>query len=356
MKIITQKHFNDILDELHYLEQQHVISAEQIQAAKQHYQVKPPLSILSIILTVGAILIGIGVLIAVSTNWMYLAAITKFTILIGATVTSYVLAFSLQTKFKRTSRALYYVAVFIAGASLYFIEGLYTNMVNFTTTALLWALIIAPLAYFLRDVFLSLLFAVAVFIATVNYYDASLFYISSLLPFIAALAWFNMRKLHNNALLLVAVVALTIMWLTTFGDYFNAPAYSVLLVVFGFGLTLFFTRSAQHATLTRWLGTALLSFTGAMLMSDFSWQSFHQTTATTLSIIFTIGFAVLAFSLLRTAHLQAIVLIAVLIITVYTNYTFDLIPKSVFFVVAGLLLIGFGYWFERTRREADSID
>lgn len=356
MKIITQKHFDDMMEELTYLEQQHVISAEQVQAAKQHYQVKPPLSILSIILTVGAILIGIGVLIAVSTNWMYLATITKFTILIGATVTSYVLAFSLQTKFERTSRALYYVAVFIAGASLYFIEGLYTNMVNFTTTALLWALIIAPLAYFLRDVFLTILFAIAVFIATINYYDASLLAIISLLPFIIALLWFNTRKLHHNKLVVVAVVGLSIMWLTTFGDYFNAPAYSVLLVVFGFGLTLFFTRSAQHATLTRWLGTVLLSFTGAMLMSDFSWQSLHQTTATTLSIIFTIGFAVLAFSLLRTAHLQAIVLIAVLIITVYTNYTFDLIPKSVFFVVAGLLLIGFGYWFERTRREVEFID
>lgn len=356
MKTITQKHFDDVIEELRYLEQQQVISSEQVQAAKQHYQVKPPLSILSIILTVGAILIGIGVLIAVSTNWMYFSAITKFSLLIGATLASYVLAFSLQTKFERTSRALYYVAVFIAGASLYFIEGLYTNMVNFMTTALLWALVIAPLAYFLRDVFLTLLFAVAIFIATVNYYDASLIAIISLLPFIAALLWFNLRKLHNNKLLLVATVGLAIMWLTTFGDYFNAPAYSVLLVVFCLGLALFFIRFTQHATLTRWLGTLLLSFTGAMLMSDFSWQSFHQTTATTLSIIFTIGFAVLAFSLLRTAHLQAIVLLAVLIITVYSNYTFDLIPKSVFFVVAGLLLIGFGYWFERTRREVDSHD
>lgn len=350
MKKITASYYRQLQQELHYLVKESVISEEQREEALQKYEIKEGLSTLSIILAIGAILIGLGVLIAVSTNWSHFSLLLKFSILFVATLTSYVVAFALQHHFEKTARAFYYIAAFITGASLYFIASLYTNQIETGMIALLWAVTLIPLVLFLVDLPITLLFAGALFLSSIGYATVFSFGILLIFPLIAFLMWVNEVKLKESKLGFISVVAVLVTWIAALMSSIDVPEIVPISFIFILGIALFFNHFEKYFNLSRWLGTIIISITSLSLMGRFTWQAVSENSASIYSTSFTIAFAIFAFALLKYASLQAIVFIGILISRLYFDYTFDLIPQSLFFVIAGLLMIGFGYWFERTRR------
>lgn len=350
MKKITASYYRQLQEELHYLVKKQVISKEQQEQALEQYEVKEGLSTLSIILAIGAILIGLGVLIAVSTNWSQFSLLLKFSILFISTLASYVVAFALQHHFEKTARAFYYIAAFITGASLYFIASLYMNHIETGTIALMWAITLIPLVLFLVDLPITLLFAASLLWASAGYATIFSFGILLILPLIAFLMWVNEVKLKESKLGFFSVVLVLVVWIAALMSSIDVPGIVPISLIFILGIALFFNHFEKYFNLSRWLGTIIISITSLSLMGRFTWQAVSENSASIYSTSFTIAFAIFAFALLKYAPLQSIVFIGILIARLYFDYTFDLIPQSLFFVIAGLLMIGFGYWFERTRR------
>ena len=71
--------------------------------------------------------------------------------------------------------------------------------------------------------------------------------------------------------------------------------------------------------------------------------------ASPVSILFALAFMALLFVLIRKGSIISLIFVCITIFRYYTD-TFAFLPKSLFFIVGGLLLLGFGYYFERMRK------
>lgn len=70
-----------------------------------------------------------------------------------------------------------------------------------------------------------------------------------------------------------------------------------------------------------------------------------------ISIIFAIAYIVFLFMLTKKGNLISLVFICITIFRYYSDTFYDFMPKSLFFVIGGLILVGFGYYFEKMRKK-----
>ena len=94
-------------------------------------------------------------------------------------------------------------------------------------------------------------------------------------------------------------------------------------------------------------GNILLGVTGVILTIPELWIVVVSAQSTRLiSLLFALAFVTLLFVLIRKGSLISLLFVCVTIFRYYTD-TFAFLPKSLFFIVGGLLLLGFGFYFER---------
>jgi uncharacterized membrane protein len=75
----------------------------------------------------------------------------------------------------------------------------------------------------------------------------------------------------------------------------------------------------------------------------------------TASIVFSVLFVLLLLAYVRTGSLMALVFVCATILRFYFDTFFDFMPKSFFFIIGGLILLGFGFYFERLRNRKGGI-
>ena len=103
---------------------------------------------------VGAILIGLGVILFVASNWSDMTPVVKVALLIIGMLTTgwvgYYLSYE-RKDYKITGLALLFVNVLIFGASIFLVAQIYNLPLTFWWGALLWFLGAAFLAYVLQS-------------------------------------------------------------------------------------------------------------------------------------------------------------------------------------------------------------
>lgn len=67
------------------------------------------------------------------------------------------------------------------------------------------------------------------------------------------------------------------------------------------------------------------------------------------SIVFSVAFVILLLTYVRQGSLAALIFVCATILRFYFDTFFDFLPKSFFFIVGGLILLGFGFYFEKMR-------
>ncbi len=85
-KEITKKQFEFLEHEFNYLEKEGVISRQEKVRMLDSYDVKGNLSFITILLSIGALLLGLGVLTFVASNWIYLSKAVKFLLIIACLI------------------------------------------------------------------------------------------------------------------------------------------------------------------------------------------------------------------------------------------------------------------------------
>lgn len=158
--------------------------------------------ILSII---GGILIGLGILSFVASNWSELTKGTKFLTLLTTLILFYLSAFVLEKKKPSLSRAFYYVGAFAYGGEIFYIGQMFHLGGNIEDAFLMWGIGILPLALYLNDKILkgvSLFFVYAFIEMKFLFADGLLEYV--LIFIIPLLFVFGYYILRNNPYLQIA--------------------------------------------------------------------------------------------------------------------------------------------------------
>jgi uncharacterized membrane protein len=159
-RMVSFSQYEFLKREFNYLEEtghlqphdcEKILELYQIQSFE--YEKKEPikLNFVQILLIIGAVLIGLGVLSFVASNWSGLSDFEKFGLLLTGLIASYVGAWFLELKAPKLSQALYYIGVFSFGAEVIYVGQLFHLGGNIGNAFLVWAIGVLPLAYYLKD-------------------------------------------------------------------------------------------------------------------------------------------------------------------------------------------------------------
>jgi len=130
-------------------------------------------------------------------------------------------------------------------------------------------------------------------------------------------------------------------------DYFG-------IIYFAVGLLMVYIPVKTNRFIVKLQGNLVFGLAGICLTFDDAWKfldTYNFSLAGIASIIFAILFVIYLLYLVKQENLIALAFICITIFRYYVDTLYDFMPKSLFFLSSGLILIGFGYFIERKRRQ-----
>ncbi|MCL4419119.1 DUF2157 domain-containing protein, partial [Patescibacteria group bacterium] len=99
-------------------------------------------------------------------------------------------------------------------------------------------------------------------------------------------------------------------------------------------------------------GTILMGVSGLILTLPYLWNFIK---VTNINIGFAVFYLLLLLLLIRGGNLVALAFFCLTIFRFYVDTFYDFMPKSAFFLLGGIMLLGFGWYFENRRRKQGGI-
>lgn len=468
---VSRSGYEFLKTELNYLESTGHL--EEGQSSKLMDLYEPPfiqprtqnvkMNAVQILMLIGGILIGLGILSFVASNWSELTKVIKFSLLMALLITFYLSALFMEKKIPSLSRAIYYMGAFTFGAEIFYIGQMFHLGMNVEDAFLLWGIGLLPLVFYSKDTILkvaSLLFIYTFIEIKFVLTDGAWEYLPILI--IPALFAFGYYMMENNRyvtivnffllyqfiefkfifaegwisylpiLIIPALFALNLyvmkrsqvlMFLNFFLVYqfiemkfifsplseeqFPYVAVLLLPVLFYIGhkimnksqplfvinfilalqltAVLFYHFRYENITMvilfyfTIWMvlthyqhpdygkvqksiGTIMHFPTALLLSFPMSWYFlFYQdnqvlamapdSKAQIASVIFSVLYLIFALTLVKRESLYGVAIVSVFIFRFYVDLSLAFMDKSIAFIMGGILLVGLGLWFEKTRRK-----
>ncbi len=389
---VSRKFYKQLQTEIQTWKQLGTVTAEQAEAILGHYVVVSPLygRLIVILVTLGAILAGVGVIIFVSANWQEIPRLAKIALLLVLVIAAYLAGYWLkyERNFPRAGGAIIFVGAMIFGAALFLVGQQYHMPVDDPKLLTWWWVGVLPVAYFTRSkAILTLAILAALgglgyktgdWLEGINnpHYAFFAFYV------LLGLALYSIGAVHSRYQrakyytpryqIFGLILLLLVMFIISFKGIYNDR------VTWNFSeLPLAFTI-AFHVTAGVAIAGAIWSFAMDIKQNQVSGSRTGDLAG--IAIITAVGYIAIflpfnspasyaiMFNLVLLAGILgliflgyfqgagslvniALVFFGLLVIGRYFDFTWDLLPRSAFFIVGGLLLLGVGIFLERLRRK-----
>lgn len=398
---------------------------------KQKEEAESGSRLVTALAVLGALLLGIGVILFFASNWQYIPKPVKVAMIFSAIVVSYSLGYYLafeRGNYPRAGRALILLGTILYGSGIWLIAQIFHIDSHYPNGFLLWLLGIIPVVLVCGSVVVLIESALLLTVWTVVEQTGFVNYNLLFLPIAAVVMWLGYRlesRLAVGLTLPAVVVWTTITGAVSFYDANNPiPVFFLAAVA---GLIIYVIGSLQNdidrfaamktpyqivGLLTFFLFLYLLSFKEVIEVfgqewSDLTYPTFFMvllglTVFSTLAacwywlnrtrerrageaawaasltiVLFVLTFAApgldmsVNYALMNLLLFISIVAVIVFgyrgrepilvnigllffvldVIARYVDFFWDMLPKSVFFMAGGLLLLVGGFFLERNRRK-----
>jgi len=349
-KTIGSSSYRFIKNETAYLERIEVIDHETRTRIVDAYEPREEgMNYIRIILTIGAILVGLGIISFIASNWKEIGNSFKLTIIVLGVLGFAASGRILEESYPRTGRSLVYISVMIFGAGIFLIEQMYNISIHFSKSFLLWSLGVLPMAYVLKDK-LIFVFANALLlvygIGNLNYHGIEWVYLALLIVFYAV----NRFVFENNPYFMFMENILAAIWVIDVIEELGGSGLLAACVIFGSGISMKYLLS-RHERVLALQGNLFMGISGLFLTFKGIWTDLDFSYGGETAIVF--GIVLMAYFLMDTkkGRLSSLFFVCILIFRYYVDSFYDFMPKSMFFIIGGLILIAFGYTFERIRKK-----
>jgi len=391
---VNRRFYKQLQTELEAWRQHGTVTAEQAEAILSQYVVVSPLygRLIVILVTLGAILAGVGIILFVSANWQEIPRVGKIVLLMALVVAVYFLGYWLKYEkdFPRAGGALILVGAMVFGAAIFLVGQQYHMPVDDPRLLTWWFVGVIPVAYFTRSKAILTL-AILAALGALGYKTAQWFegvryeqYAFFAFYLVLGLVLYGIGSLHSRFERLEyytpryqvfgLILLFGIMYVLSFKDIYNEralTAWDFLMLPSAFAVA-FHIAAALAVICTIWglfidVNRKRLSF---QLSSDLAAiVLFVAIGYLLLGLPFTspIYYAVI-FNLLLFAGIIgliflgyfrgfsslvniALVFFGLAVIGRYFDLTWELLPRSLFFILGGFLLLGGGILLERFRRK-----
>lgn len=115
---------------------------------------KKPVNVVNVLAIIGAILLGLGIILFVAANWQKIPRLVKTLMLLTVTFVTFYLGYFLTYQKKEhiiLGKALIFLSTLFYGGSIFLIAQMYNVNANSHWLVLFWAFSILPVAYFLES-------------------------------------------------------------------------------------------------------------------------------------------------------------------------------------------------------------
>lgn len=352
-KKLSKANYKFLSEEFNIQKDKGIISQQQVDDMMTFYEEEQNTNFIKILVTVGAILIGLGVLSFVASNWEDISKISKVIIIVAAMGISIFTSFKLEKNYPRTSKALLYLSALIYGAGIFLMEQIFNFGGEFSRDFLLWSIGTVAIGLILREKLLFL-FSHVLFLIYINgsfNQNIIIYSFIVLVVFYAGNKYFDFCKIvtfFNN------LVALN--FILYFLKYIDLNPLYITLIFFAIGLAMFYGRHKLNPDIFRVEGLIVVGISGLFLTIKDAWRelSFIED-GNVIAVCFGILLLIFLLSLVRKGLKTPLIFICALILRYYFDTFYDFMPKSLFFVIGGAILLGFGYYFERLRRNLGGV-
>ena len=328
--------------------------------------------------TIGAILIGIGAILFVASNWEKIGNTVKVLLLVGSTVGVHYAGYHLKyekQKYSRAGSALIFLSALLFGASLFLIAQIYNINANNSTLVLIWILGVFPLVYgylsapiaglcsLLFYLWIGLLYGeMTDFSKLINIWD--LYLISGIGIYFIGTLHELVEKVKHAAIpfkFMGLQAALFALFTHTFRlwEYRVEKIVPVLYAFLGILFLAVLLSRPLREKLTSFQTDASMSII-ALLMAGITLTTIYvPASEKTYMVLFNIIFLGLLTFLLYAGYSTedigiintAMFWFIVLIFARYFDFFWELLPRSLFFMFGGLVLLVMSLVMERKRRE-----
>jgi uncharacterized membrane protein len=342
--------------------------------------------------TLGAILIGAGIISFVASNWQGMPAIAKLVLLIGGQTAAYAIAYQIQfvRGYPRIGAAIMFTGAAWFGSNLFLVAQSYHLPTDNPDILILWFIGILPLAYITRSKSITVMavsiFAVGITWKIGNWADNSenaFIIIGTLLLASAAIYAVGMLhlgreklKFHAGPYLVSgALLAIGVTYLLTFEENFRSTAsrsiiesnsatgaqYALVAIVSIIAIAALvisdrFSSQINRSLFARFAEPAIVALVvalGWVLVTHLAYSPMGYVVIFNLLLILLI-FGTITLGIVKKREALVNVGIIFFVIDLSTRYielTIDMLDTSLAFIVGGLLLLGVGYTMERARRK-----
>jgi len=342
--------------EYHFLEEVLTDSVDRgvLESTKQkdimaYYEKGSGLDFIKVLVTIGAILIGLGILLVIGGNWTAIPQIGQLLILMVLLGLS--IGFSMKLKKNKpiTAYALLYLAMLIYGASLFLVNIGFNFNVPMNRLFFIWALGAVLLSTLYKDIILFIAAHALALIFVLSSFNDFIFIEMAIMFGILLYGHylFNYQKLITFSLLSVMIV-----YVIYTMDYIGIPYTFTTLTLFAIGLGLSHIKHQLNPKVFRLVGALTVGVTGIILTFPAQWRyiSFIRQ-GQGISVLFSLIFAVYLLYMTSKKLIVPLVFIAVMITRYYFDTFFDFMPRALFFIVGGILILGLGYMIEKARQK-----
>lgn len=349
---VSKNNFKFLNKELTFYKDANLISEKQYNNILNQYSIKPGLNFVTILLLVGSLLLGLGILSFIASNWAIVGKPYKFSIILVIFFICNLVYYKLYETYPKTSISSIYIGLLTFGSGIFLIGQMFNYGGNFSTAFLLWAIGIFPYTLFLKDKILFIICDIFLIIYIIDHFSLGTFPIAILIA-IPLIYYCNIRLFFNHIITFFnnLVVLYTIAFILE--KYINNYTISIF-TFFIIGIIMYYAYSGYHKYIFNLQGNIIYGGAGLTLTFPDNWQDisfFTDSNSEIISIIFAICFLIFLLLQTRKKNIISLIFIFFMIMRFYFDTLYDFMPKSLFFIIGGLILLGFGYYFEKFRRK-----
>jgi len=349
-----------------------------------------PGKLITTITILGSILIGIGVILFIAANWSEIPRWGKLFIIFSSMLISYGLGFYLRyekANYPKVGASLIFLGSLLFGAGIFLIAQIYHIQAHYPNGPLLWGLGVLPLAYLLRLKTILSLAVIDLLIWLGLESSSQISFIESRgpMPFITLYlmtgislwatglmhkGFESLKTISAPYIACGLVVTFSSGYILTF-DVFRGTFGSKDFIPFYIGIVALFSMASilyafsEEKEKSWFVETCSLTFfiVSVFLLSLIYRDSplhaessaFTKTALLISNIIFAlgvIGIIFLGYIRRSSAYINIGLLFFVLdVVARYFDFFWKLLPRSLFFIVGGILLLSGGVFLERKRRK-----
>lgn len=346
MKKISKSRFAFLKQEVEELSIMGVIDDDQGKKIMANYEPAPGLNFIRVLLIIGSILIGLGILSFIASNWNKIGKISKLSIIWGFMAATFASSYFLEDKYEKTAKAMLYLSCIIYGGGIFLIGQIFNYGGEFTSAFYLWIIGIIPAMLIFKDRIIYLFANIMAFIYVSSSFGDSILIQTALL---LAVLYYANRHFDYSKFATFVTNLVSLLLILQLMDYYSVEEPYAQITFFIIGLAFFYIKSPINDSMFNIQGILVSGLSGFSLSFEWPWESIMDDPQ---KLAIGVGIALMLYMLylVKQGLVTPLVIICMMILRYYFDTFYDFMPKSMFFLTGGIILIAFGHYFERLRR------